>query len=585
MRLADEYEWVPQMRHYQTLFVRYRHAPAILNVLQDRFGLRRVADSDPIPFSAESALLLSEWLHAQGDPHAMAWIANAIDLGAGDGPVYYLRAHATLELALAELVRLSPLFFPDAQFACETIDGELRLSFFPAGSGRRLGILLRYEAISVWMVRVLDDITGGKAQLIRMEWMNSKQSDEATLQDILPLLPDVGAPHFTLVYPASAMQLHLPGASEKLRMHLALMYEKRIAGRQRNNTVAQRVAQWLNEQVRLQDPRLDVVAQALAMGASTLRRQLAQEGCSFSDILASHRACIGIHDLIHSDEKAETIALQTGYADRNTFERAFRDWFGLTPSHCRRAAKELLGSRRHLDWDAPPKWARHAPQLPWLKQEIEQARPDWQAIAQAVASDPALHARVLGYFAMPAQGAQTLAHITAEHLSELPRYTLGKLIDSSTPLATSSADAHCRAAWDTSRRVVAAVDVLGPALGVEDCALGPLRLAAACFNLGALACPDGAGLEVDGVDLTWLLLATWHVPPGILQLLRKHHAPEDAASTALGLAIAWARATPGQPGVHRATEVEGRVLAHCPPATLEQLRMLDMLETAPDKPS
>lgn len=570
MRLVDEYEWVPQMRHYQALFVRYRHAPAVVKTLQDRFGLRRVTESDAMAFSAESALLLSEWLHAQGDPHAMAWIAHAMDLGAGDGAVYYLRAHATLAQALAELTRLAPLFFPDAQFACETVDDELRLSFFPMGMGKRLGVLLRYEAICIWTMRVLDDITGGKAPLLRMEWMNSAQSDEATLQDIVHRMPEIGAPHFRVVYPASALRLHLPGASEMLRTHLAPMYEKRIAGRQRSNSVVRRVAQWLDEQVQLQDPRLDLVAQALAMGASTLRRQLAQEGCSFSDILASHRACIGIHALIHSDEKAEAVALQTGYADRNTFERAFRDWFGITPAHCRRAAKELLGPQRHLDWGAPSKWARHAPRLPWLKQALTQAQPDWQAITQAITNDPVLHTRLLGYLAMPSQGARTLVQITSEQVAELPSYALGNLLDSAAPLIDPGADARCQTAWNTSQRAVAAIRVLGPALGCG--ALETLQLAAACFNLGELVRPDIADRHVDGVDVGWLLLAGWHVPSAVLHLLRQRHAPEGAASTALGLAVAWA-----QTGAHRTTDVEGYVLAECPPSVAEQLAQLEML--------
>lgn len=299
-------------------------------------------------------------------------------------------------------------------------------------------------------------------------------------------------------------------------------------------------------------------------------RPTASRVSSFSDILASHRACIGIHALLHSDERAEAVALQTGYADRNTFERAFRDWFGITPAHCRRAAKELLGPLRHLDWGAPSKWARHAPQLPWLKQELLQPQPDWLAIAQAIVADPALHARLLGYLSMPSQGAQALAHITAAHVAELPRYALGNLLDSATPLASPGADAHCQAAWRTSRRAVAAVGILGPALGCT--ALETLQLAAACFNLGGLARPDCAGQHVDGVDVSWLLLASWHVPPAVLHLLRQRHAPEGAASTALGLAIAWA-----QTGAHRTTDVEGYVLAECPANAREQLERIEIL--------
>ncbi len=541
MRLVDEYEWVPQMRHFQALFVRYRHAPDVLSTLQNQYGLRRVADSDHAAFSAESALLMSEWLHGQRDPHAMAWIAHVLDLGAGDGVVYYLRAHSTLALALAEIKRLSSLFFPDAQFFSETFHGELRLSFLPYGMGNRLGVLLRYEAICVWMMRVIDEITGGKATLRRMEWMNAAHHDLATLQEILPFTPALGSSQFRLVFDESALDLHLPGASENLRVHLAPMYDKRIAGQQRENTVVQRVARWLGEQEQLNNPRLDSAAQALNMGSSTLRRQLAQEGCSFSEILSSHRACIGIYELIHGEKRSEEIAQLTGYADRNTFERAFRDWFGITPAHCRRAANELLGSKRHADWSSPTRWARHAPDLAKLKHEIGLVNPDWEEFARIVAADPVLHARVLGCMALPAHGAQQRLKLTAQQLSTLPRYVLTNFLDASTPLSTGDDANACEEMWSLSHRAATAAEIIGPALGCDS--IEPILLAASCLYLGYLACSLSEERHIDGIDVTWLLLASWHVPPSILHLLRlRHHAHiENSAVLALALANDWAK--------------------------------------------
>lgn len=573
MRLADEYEWVPQLRHYQALFARYRHAPATIKTLEQRFGLRRVADSDPAPYSAESALLMSEWLHAEGDSHAMAWIAHAIDLSAGDGSVYFLRAHATLALALAELSRLSPLFFPDAHFSWEVVGDSLYVAFAPLGSYKRLGVLLRYEAICVWMVRVLDDITAGKAQPVRIEWMRTEQLDATTLQQILPVMPDIGAAQFTLVYPAGTLQLHLPGASDTLRRHLQTLFEKRISGSQHSSTTTRRVAQWLSDRQELQEPRLAAAAKALSMGASTLRRRLAQESSSFSDILASYRANVAVHFLVHGDKGADEVAQLTGYADRNAFERAFRDWFGITPAHCQRAVEQLMGKRRHLDWASPSKWARHAETFEGLRKQIDHASPDLPAMAQAIESDPVLHARVLGFMAMPSLGAKAWTQITADNLARLPGPSLGYLLSAATPLADSSAQIRCLAVWEAGRRAVAAVEVLGSAMGCGD--LGPLRLAAACYNLGHLVLPSDAERHVDGVDLAWLLLASWHVPPVVLQLLRDRHAPQHAAPTALALAISWAegsRYLHDSPGY---IDLEDCILLHCPAATLEKLRTLN----------
>ena len=81
---------------------------------------------------------------------------------------------------------------------------------------------------------------------------------------------------------------------------------------------------------------LDAVAEMLNLSERTLKRQLAQEGTTFSDILEDMRRQEAIHLLLNSSESLERIAEALGYSDVANFNRAFKRWTGTTPGQYRR---------------------------------------------------------------------------------------------------------------------------------------------------------------------------------------------------------------------------------------------------------
>lgn len=76
----------------------------------------------------------------------------------------------------------------------------------------------------------------------------------------------------------------------------------------------------------------EVLGQALGMGASTLRRQLANEGTSLRAMLAATRMQLA-HDVLARGEGNVTAAVSAaGYASRSHFGRQFRGLYGASPS-------------------------------------------------------------------------------------------------------------------------------------------------------------------------------------------------------------------------------------------------------------
>ncbi len=76
----------------------------------------------------------------------------------------------------------------------------------------------------------------------------------------------------------------------------------------------------------------EMLGQALGMGASTLRRQLAGEGTSLRAVLSATRMQLA-HDVLARGEGNVTAAVSAaGYASRSHFGRQFRGLYGASPS-------------------------------------------------------------------------------------------------------------------------------------------------------------------------------------------------------------------------------------------------------------
>lgn len=84
---------------------------------------------------------------------------------------------------------------------------------------------------------------------------------------------------------------------------------------------------------------LEEVASQLAIAPRSLRRRLAEEGTSFRHLVDAERGQLAVQLLAGTEMKLDEMALQLGYGDTASFTRAFRRWFGQSPSEYRKAAK------------------------------------------------------------------------------------------------------------------------------------------------------------------------------------------------------------------------------------------------------
>jgi AraC-like DNA-binding protein len=83
-------------------------------------------------------------------------------------------------------------------------------------------------------------------------------------------------------------------------------------------------------------PSIETIAEQLHMSDRTLKRQLAAEGTSYSNVVDEVRYRHAISLLSRSDYSLEQISDQLGYSDVGNFTRAFKRWTGRTPGNWRK---------------------------------------------------------------------------------------------------------------------------------------------------------------------------------------------------------------------------------------------------------
>lgn len=89
---------------------------------------------------------------------------------------------------------------------------------------------------------------------------------------------------------------------------------------------------------------VEQISARLAVSPRTLRRRLAEEGCSFQEAKNLARRNRAKYFLSHTNMPLSEIAYELGYSELSAFSRAFRNWVGETPQNYRDNYRHFLAS-------------------------------------------------------------------------------------------------------------------------------------------------------------------------------------------------------------------------------------------------
>ncbi|MGB1261633.1 MAG: helix-turn-helix domain-containing protein [Cognaticolwellia sp.] len=161
-------------------------------------------------------------------------------------------------------------------------------------------------------------------------------------------------------------------------------------------------------------------AEALAMSMTSFRRKLSQEETSFKLIQQKFLNALCVQALLTKHANIDELAIKLGYSERATFERAFRQKFGITASKFRELS--LVGSAEDsylklteiAENIAPmPESCRH------LIEEKDKGNLDLERVVAIVSQDVIFSGRLMG------QASKAIYGRTPKDLAEAISRNLG----------------------------------------------------------------------------------------------------------------------------------------------------------------
>jgi AraC-like DNA-binding protein len=150
---------------------------------------------------------------------------------------------------------------------------------------------------------------------------------------------------------------------------------------------------------------IEQCAMAMSTSMTSFRRKLAKEETSYKLIQSKFLNQLCVHNLLTQQANIDDLAITLGYSERATFERSFRQKFGVTPSQFR----EL--SSISTDNESSQNLTQIAQQLPPMPNSCRQLLNDKDSdnldvtrVVEIVKQDPILSGRVMGQASMAIYG-------------------------------------------------------------------------------------------------------------------------------------------------------------------------------------
>lgn len=249
---------------------------------------------------------------------------------------FALRTSRNLREALQSAMRYLPLSTAYCRFAIFGDQQEYGIRADPSDIPQHLRQFL-LERDTATAINLFNELALSGLRVLRLEFQGRAPAHADRIEALCGIAPHYDCARNAIVLRREDAERPLP----MYDMHLVRLLEDQCRAQLERRQVAGitgQVRQLLLGSAGLV-ASLEEVASQLAMAPRSLRRRLAEEGSSFRNLVDAERGQLAGQLLENTEMKLEEMAVQLGYGDTASFTRAFRRWFGQSPSEYRKAAK------------------------------------------------------------------------------------------------------------------------------------------------------------------------------------------------------------------------------------------------------
>lgn len=180
------------------------------------------------------------------------------------------------------------------------------------------------------------DLTAQPFAPIEVQFKHSEPSYSSEIRRVFGAPVRFGAERDGVVLAREALDLPLVNADPMLCVILDRHARRLLEELPRVPHFSQRVRELVLDRLKEGAPTAAQIAAELHMSTRTLKRRLQQEETSYEALVDGLRRALVERYLDEPTLSTEEIALMLGYSAVSPFRRAFRRWFGVTPSSFRR---------------------------------------------------------------------------------------------------------------------------------------------------------------------------------------------------------------------------------------------------------
>lgn len=285
-----------------------------------------------LPYVTE-AVIVESVARSLGEKNLGALTGQKLDYAGFGSFAKYVLAAPDLCDALVRSRRAIPLIHPGTDFSLRRSGDHLVFGFI-TGLERAVGHRHISEGAVFLITYVFRYFLGQDWRPAWIELAGTGPKDKTLLEDLTGTEVFTGADILAIGVPTEDLFAVNPLPPDPNEI-VTLGELPSLMGVVQPRTTIDMVREVMHAQLVLGDLSEDSVARRLSMGSRTLQRALMTEGSSFRELrndFIEARACALLSD---SDVGIDQIARSLGYAEPNSFRRAFRNWTGVSPRQFR----------------------------------------------------------------------------------------------------------------------------------------------------------------------------------------------------------------------------------------------------------
>jgi AraC-like DNA-binding protein len=185
-----------------------------------------------------------------------------------------------------------------------------------------------------WILSIGRRGTDGQVTPLRLELTRPAQNREL-LETHFGCRVRFEAGRNALVFRSSDLDRPFVTHNEELLKAIGVQLETELQERNPDADVGEQVKHTLKRSLAGKRPTLQHIARELRTSVRTLQRRLTDAGVTFQQLVEDTRRELARHYLKHSAVELNETAFLLGYADANSFFRAFHGWEGTSPGEWR----------------------------------------------------------------------------------------------------------------------------------------------------------------------------------------------------------------------------------------------------------